>query len=493
MRLLALLLAALTAVPALVACSADDDDGTDDPTSAAVATASGRDATADTEDVTPDDLDLAVSDTREDSVYPQYGDPLVDALHYHLDIDWFPDEAHLSAVETLTFRATAAADTVPLDLDDALTVDSLTVDGTDVGFRHDGTALVIDHRVEADEQYQVELAYSGTPEAAPAPTERPDFAEGVGWHVTPDRETWTIQEPHGAFTWYAVNDQPADKALYDFTLTVPEPWTGVANGELTETTEEDGLRTTSWHLAEPAASYLVTVAFADYAVTELESSSGVPITIWTPSDDPAAIGETEYAPAGMAWLEEHLGPYPFDTFGILIYDGSSGMETQTMVTLGNTPYSTSRAVVVHELAHHWYGDSVTPADWSDVWMNEGMAMYLQGMWEAEDEGITVDQKMDDWAELESLERAYAGPPADFDPSNFGAGNIYYGPALMWHELRELLGDERFFEVVRGWPEEQENGTADRDEYWAWIEQTTGEELTSFFEDWLLGRKTPPRD
>jgi aminopeptidase N len=237
----------------------------------------------------------------------------------------------------------------------------------------------------------------------------------------------------------------------------------------------------------------VTVAFADYTPTELESASGVPITIWGPTDDPGALGDTEYAPDAMDWLEQYLGPYPFDTFGILIYDGESGMETQTMVTLGATPYATSRAVVVHELAHHWYGDTVTPADWSDVWMNEGMAMYLQGMWEAEDEGISVDQKMDDWAAFERELREFSGPPADYDPTNFGDGNIYYGPALMWHELRQQLGDDAFFALLRDWPASQENDTADREEYLSWIEEQTGEELTAFFDAWLLGETTPPRD
>ncbi len=80
----------------------------------------------------------------------------------------------------------------------------------------------------------------------------------------------------------------------------------------------------------------------------------------------------------MAWLEHLLGPYPFDTFGTMIVDSESGMETQTMVTLGDTPYTVSPEVIVHELAHQWYGDQVTPNDWRDVWMNEGMAMYLQG-------------------------------------------------------------------------------------------------------------------
>jgi aminopeptidase N len=483
---------------AFAGCAEDDESGEVMPTASPSSSApSGPpSSTASPDDPgteTPDDTADAVSETREDSVYPEVGDPLVDALHYDLSLAWTPESDTLLATEQLTFRATADADDVRLDFDDVVTIDTLTIDGQEVEHTREDKDLLIQHPVKADQEYLLDLTYSGTPEPYTAPTQRSDFRLGVGWHVTPEHEVWTIQEPYGAFTWYAVNDQPADKAYYDFTLTVPEPWIGIANGELTDTTESDGLRTTTWHLADPASSYLVTVAFADYAPTELESASGVPITIWGPTDDPDALGDTEYAPEAMDWLEQYLGPYPFDTFGILIYDGESGMETQTMVTLGATPYATSRAVVVHELAHHWYGDTVTPADWSDVWMNEGMAMYLQGMWEAEDEGISVDQKMDAWAAFERDLRESSGPPADYDPTNFGDGNIYYGPALMWHELRQQLGDDAFFALLRDWPASQENDTADREEYLSWIEEQTGEELTAFFDAWLLGETTPPRD
>lgn len=487
----------LTAALSLTSCAPDgtgaDEEGERFSPATASTAPSSSETTGRTEDDVPPDLAVAVSETREDSVYPDVGDPLVDALHYDLDLAWDPDAAHLEAAEALTFRATADADSFRLDLADALEVSALSVDGEEAAYTQESKDLVVEHAVTGGTTYVVELAYAGSPEPWPAPTDRPDFAGGVGWTTTDEGEAFTFQEPYGAFTWYAVNDQPADKALYDFTLTVPAPWSGVANGELTSNTTDDGLRTTTWHLAEPAASYLTTVAFDDFAVTELESPSGVPITLWGPAEDPQALGDTGYAPEAMAWLEELLGPYPFDTFGIVVVDGESGMETQTMVTLGDTVYSTSKAVVVHELAHHWYGDTVTPADWSDVWMNEGMTMYLQGMWEAEEEGIEVGELMDRWAEFEVFEREHAGPPGDFHPERFGSGNIYYGPALMWHELREDIGDEAFFDVVRAWPESQENGTADREEYLAWVEERTGEELTEFFDAWLLGTKTPPRD
>ncbi|HWJ66115.1 MAG TPA: M1 family metallopeptidase [Nocardioides sp.] len=440
---------------------------------------------------------LARNETREDSVYPGLGDPLVDALHYDLDLAWDPARDRLTARQVLTFRATADSATIPLDFNEQLAISDLTVDRSKASYDVDGSRLTIRHPVRADREYVLALSYAGTPEPTPAPSARSDFRQGLGWTITAEHETWTLQEPYGAHTWYAVNDQPADKAFYDFTLTAPAPLSGVANGQLTKATTrataEGDATTHTWHLAEPASSYLVTVAFGDFQHTDLESASGVPVQVWTDADEAPLPGGTDYAPDAIDWLERILGPYPFDSFGIVVVDNESGMETQTMVTLGDTAYSLSPAVVVHEAAHHWYGDSVTPADWADVWMNEGMAMYLQGMWEAEQEGIPVAEKMDQWAAFEPDLRADAGPPGDYDPERFGDGNIYYGPALMWHELRERLGDDAFFEVLREWPAAQENGTADRAEYLAWIEETTGEELTTFFYDWLLGAETPPRD
>ncbi len=437
-------------------------------------------------------LDVALSEPREDSYYPQVGDPGVDALHYDLDLTWDPKARTLTGAETLVFRATADAETVRLDLGEPLEVSDLRVDGEPVEHTREGKDLLVDHPVEADRRYELTLDYTGTPEQVSVPTTRSDFSS-TGWTITDAGETWTMQEPWGAYTWYAVNDHPSDKALYDFTLTVPSPWVGVANGELVDRTEDAGATTTTWHLAEPAASYLVTTAFGDLEMTEDSSSSGVPITYWTPRDEPETKTDLAVTPEAIDWLEEILGPYPFDTFGTVVVDSDSGMETQTMVTLGNTPYTLSSEVILHELAHQWYGDRVTPTDWSDMWMNEGMAMYLQGMWEADRAGTPVVDKMDEWAWGDNADRRSAGPPGAFRPEAFGSGNVYYGPALMYQELREQVGDEAFFAFVRAWPEARDNGNATRADYLAFIEEQTGAELDDFFDAWLLGRKTPPRD
>ena len=164
-----------------------------------------------------------------------------------------------------------------------------------------------------------------------------------------------------------------------------------------------------------------------------------------------------------------------------------------MITLGDTDYTLSQEVVVHELAHHWYGDTVTPADWRDVWMNEGMATYLQGMWEAEDEGVTIDEKMDQWAGFEAELREKSGPPADYDPASSVTATLLLPRA----DVARAAPADRRRRVLRGCcasgrPTRRTTPPTGRSTC-SWIEAETGEELCAFFDDWLLGETTPPRD
>jgi aminopeptidase N len=489
--LAALLLTATLGSALLSAC---DDNDTSSATSTTSPTPSPSASLPSETDAPPDPddpaLDPALSHPVEDSVYPDVGDPSVDALHYGLDLAWTPDTRTLEGDATIELRSTATGDHLQLDLGQPLQVSSVTLDGDDVQFQHDAKNLVVDAPVIKGQRYVLEVRYSGTPQPAPAPTNRTDF-NTTGWTTTPAGEAWTMQEPHGAFTWYPVNDQPSDKAFYDISVTVPSPWIGIANGVMTDQTEQDGLTTTTWHLSEPASSYVVTVATGDYTRTTNTSTSGVEISYWVPSDRPGLTRGLEAAADGLDWLENLLGPYPFDSLGFVLVASRSGMETQTMITLGETDYTTSTAVLVHEMAHQWYGDEVTPQDWRDVWMNEGMAMYLQGCWQAQVDGRSVDAVMHDYAKLEKVARAQSGPPAAYDPQQFGQGNIYYGPALMWHELRKRIGDTAFWKLVRDWPARAPETNVTYDEYLDWLVRRTHVNR-NFFEDWLLSPTTPPR-
>ena len=100
--------------------------------------------------------------------------------------------------------------------------------------------------------------------------------------------------------------------------------------------------------------------------------------------------------------------------------------------------------------------------------------------------------MNDWASFEPRLRRESGPPADYDPASFGEGNVYYGPALMWHELRQRIGDDTFWSIVRDWPQEHAFGNATAEEYIDWLNEQTGRDLTSFYNGWLNGTISPNR-
>jgi len=435
-------------------------------------------------------LDAALSRPVEDRVYPQVGDPGVDALHYDLDLTWTPATSTLDAVETLVLRATSDADHVQLDLEHALAVSSVRVDGREVLASHDGKDLVVHTPVRADRRYTLVLRYAGSPEPVAAPTTRSDFST-LGWTTTRQGGVWTMQEPFGAYSWYAVNDQPSDKALYDFTISAPSPMVGVANGTLESRHDDGGTTVTRWHLDDPAASYLTTIAIGDFRETRDRSASGVPVTYWTPTDRPDLVARMRPVADQLGWIEDRLGPYPFPSLGVVVVDSRSGMETQTMITLGRTAYDTSPEVLVHEMVHQWYGDEVTPADWRDVWMSEGMAMYLQGLWQAQRDHAPARVLMARWARAEPLMRREYGPPADYDPESFGAGNVYYGPALMWDQLRRRLGDQRFWSIARAWPAAYADANASYADIAAFWSRRAGEDLRPVFDAWLLGKASPP--
>ena len=217
----------------------------------------------------------------------------------------------------------------------------------------------------------------------------------------------------------------------------------------------------------------------------------MPISIWLPRDRQERLTELRGAVVeSVDWSESVLGDYPFDSLGFLFVDSFSGMETQTMITLGMTDYTFSEPVLVHEVVHQWWGDQVTPRDWRDLWMSEGMTMYLQALYESETGGTPLDERIAGWAGSGQQLRTAAGPPARYDPTAFAESNVYYLPAVMWHEIRAEIGDATFFRLVRQWPASHDNGTVGYRDLTRWWSRASGATLRPIFDAHLLGRKQP---
>jgi aminopeptidase N len=434
----------------------------------------------------------AHSQPRRDSYYPGVGTTSIDALHYGLDLTWDGARRLLSGTAAIHFRATHDESKISLDLLSALHVARVRLDGSVVKAVHSGHKLTVTTgAIKRHSHHTVEITYQGRPHPVAAPTTRRDVPN-LGWTVLADGQAWTLQEPFGAYTWYPSNDQPSDKAYYDITWHTKAAWSGVSNGQLVSDQVASGQRTLHWHLASPAATYLVTAAIGPYHEYQQTGPHGVAISYWVRDVDKARLTTLRQTPALLTWLEAHLGRYPFDRVGVLVAPTQSSVETQTMVTIGpgvlKQPYAA--ATLTHELSHQWYGDTVTPYTWKDLWLNESFAMYVQIRWSIAHHLGTSNY----WHRIldngdQQLRNRY-GPPGAYDRKQFASANVYYCGARMLYRLQSKLGDRVFAKVLRDWPQQHRYQDVDRNEWINYLDHVTGRHLGHFVRYWLTAKKSP---
>jgi aminopeptidase N len=432
------------------------------------------------------------SEPVADPLYPRHGNAGLDVLHYGLQLDWSPAKKVLTGTATLRIRPVREAAQLSLDFA-GLAVDTVTLDGVTVTGTVKGEKLVVAAPVAAERPVTLVVGYHGRPKPVKMPSRRGDFTEGIGMRAAKDGSLWTMQEPYGAFTWYPVNDHPSDEALYDIAVTVPQGWTAVAGGT---PGPADGT-TFRYTSADPVASYLTTLAVAKYRKVTAKGPHGLPLTYWVrPKKDDRQLKVLRRSPKAIAWLEKKFGPYPFPTAGAVMVASESAMETQQMLTMGVPPVTWSdrlamywEGVLVHEYAHQWFGNTVTPRTWTDLWLNEGWAMYAELLW-------TKERYKDSAANLERyLRRADAdarkksGPPGRPKAGRFGEHNVYACSAAMLKELHDALGDTKFFALGRAWAA-QRNTHQDRASFIAFVNRQTGRNFTKLINTWLDAKSTP---
>ncbi len=239
------------------------------------------------------------------------------------------------------------------------------------------------------------------------------------------------------------------------------------------------------------ASYLATVAVGEFTTRQSHTPDG--IRLYT-AVDPESEAESEEVlakiPAVLAWAAERFGPYPFASAGAIVEredDSAYALETQNRPFFPGPP---DTALLVHELAHQWFGNSVTPKTWRDMWLNEGFATYAEWLWAADHDDVPVEES---FAEAYEDDANWAFPPADppsaadlSDPPVYGRG------AMVVHRIRLALDDdEAFFALVRGWTQEHRHGNASTEDFTAYVEEETGEDLTGLWDAWLYGGSRPP--
>jgi aminopeptidase N len=427
-----------------------------------------------------------------DTLYPKHGTPDLDVLHYGLELAWEPAKKTLTGTATLQIRPTVDAPAMTLDFK-PYTLDGVTVDGTAAQAAVTAEKLTVPVAVSKDKPVTLVVKYHGKPTTTPMPSHRSDV-EPLGLTITKDNGLWTMQEPYGAYTWFPANDQPSDEALYDIAVTVPKGWSAIASG--TPGAQEG--HTCSYRSVDPVATYLTTLAVGKYRKITAKGPHGVPLTYWyRPGTDDKLVPTLKKSPKYLEFLEKRFGPYPFPSGGIVVVDSESGMETQQMITMGGKIKKFTKDVeanfdenLLHEYAHQWFGDSITPTTWTDLWLNEGWAMYIQFLYEQSIQKFS-DQVLESYLRMtDAALRKKLGPPGKPKAANFAESNVYICPAGMLKELNDALGDSKFFALAKAWVQTQKNTQQDRASFIAFVNKQTGKNFTKLINAWLDSKTTP---
>ncbi len=458
---------------------------------------------------------MPVADTRQRQV---------DILDYdnQLLIDTTARELWGWTAVTFAAEAGAAPAQLVLDFSDSLQVLMVArADGTGRGlpYAHAGDLLVVDlpAPLAPGQTFTADVYWHGHPPAA-------GFL-GFGFGTLPGGApiAATLSEPWAARSWWPCDDHPEDKATVTARLYVPAGLTAVANGALLDAppprpggaASEAAWRALlpsgkdaaawsvfNWRCDYPIATYHVSVAVSEYAhLAQVHPTpyGPVPIEHWVyPGDAAAAQADFARLPELIDFCVGRFGPYPFrgEKYGTAVFEWDGAMEHPTATSWGSvliTGDARYETIVMHELAHQWFGNLVSPADWTHSWLNEGFATYVEALWAEHERGAWgLETFMNQRSVFEGWQDALVRRPDVADPWYYFDGQVYYKGAWVLHMLRRELGDPLFFECLRVWlwNDGSRYRSATSEDFVAVCERVSGRDLSQFFEQWLYLNACP---
>ena len=308
-----------------------------------------------------------------------------------------------------------------------------------------------------------------------------------------------VGQPYVAATWFPANDDPLDTAPFTFRITAPEGLEVLANGVLEDAATAEGQTTTTWRAQEPMAPYLATMAIGEFDVRAYEQGG---IRYWDAFDpDLGRDGDVARAslarqPEVLAYLQSVFGPYPFTSAGGIVDDLAElgfALENQTRPIYARGFFSDAAsgdAVVVHELAHQWFGDDLPLARWSDIWLNEGFATYAEWLWAEHDGRASVQQQFDAAASVLPEDPFWTVLVGDPGAENIFDAAVYNRGAMTLHALRQAVGDDAFFAILPEWAASRSGQNVTTAEFVDLAEEISGQPLDELFTIWLATPAKP---
>ncbi|WP_203886645.1 M1 family metallopeptidase [Planotetraspora kaengkrachanensis] len=419
--------------------------------------------------------------------FPQHGDESYGVDHYDLTLDYRLASNRIDAVARLLVTPVEPLDRLTLDLG-VFRVAQVLVGGERLPHTHrDGKLRITPGRsLLPGEPVTVEVRYSGTP--------RPVRSHwgGLGWEELTDGAL-VASQPTGAPSWFPCNDRPGDKATYRISVTAAAAYQVVANGRLVSKRRAASGTTWVYEQDEPMAAYLASIQIGRYQRAELPGP--VPQHLAYPARLATRVKHDFGRQAQMlAAFTERFGPYPFDAYTVVVVDDELEIpiEAQGVSVFGVNHVEGRRRyerLVAHELAHQWYGNSLTLADWRDIWLHEGFAAYAEWLWSEDSGADSADEHARRW------HRRLATMPQDLvltdpGPDRIFDDRVYKRGALTLHALRRTLGDAAFFPMLRDWTTAHRHGVVTTAEFRAHVQRYATRPLDTFLWTWLHDRRLP---
>ncbi|MGB3303657.1 M1 family metallopeptidase [Gordonia sp. (in: high G+C Gram-positive bacteria)] len=432
---------------------------------------------------------LSAASHELDPYLPGNGNLGYRVTRYDLALDYRVNSNRLSGTATVTATSYEQLRRVGLDLASSMRVDKVTVNGQRVRFAHRLGKLSITPAapIPTGSAITMEVRYSGTPRPVRSPW------GSVGWEEL-ENGSLCANQPNGAPSWFPCDDHPEAKAPFRIEITTDSPYYALANGRLVSKRRRAGQTTWVYEQPEPMSTYLAAIQIGQYERRTMVDGP-VPVHgLMPPALEKNFEASFARQPQMVAAFTEMFGPYPFREYTSLVTEDALEipLESQGFSTFGANHCDGTlnhERLVAHELAHQWFGNSVTVARWQDIWLHEGFACYAEWLWSQHSGGKTADEWAHHYyaklaAEPVAVTLADPGPKQMFDDW------VYKRGAITLHALRLRIGDGEFFALIRRWTEKYAYRCVTTEDFIALASTFTTTSLNDIWQDWLFTAKLP---
>jgi len=423
---------------------------------------------------------------------------VIDVKSYHINLDLSNFTKHIVGKTRISFVMKVPSKNISFDFHspnkpkEGMRVTNAFM-GEPISWKHEDHKILLskDTEFEKGQEYQLIIEYQGLP------------VDGliISKNQHKDHTAFGDNWPNRAHHWFPCTDHPADKATVEFVATYPKKYRLVANGNLiSDSVQSRNTRHCHWKSSTVLPTKVMVIGLAEFAVSDPCITHGIEVNSWV-FNQQQQDGFHDYAPACniLSWYIEKLGSYPFEKLAnVQSKTRYGGMENASCIFYYEASVNGEQGVnnlIAHEIAHQWFGNSVSEMDWEHIWLSEGFATYLTNLYILEHDGKEAfkAQMLRDREKVLGFHKRYKAPVVDTlvpDLNMLLNPNSYQKGAWVLHMLRQEVGDSTFWQGLRVYYEWNKLGNATTNDFKEAMERVSGKDLTAFFQQWLYTQGHP---